>query len=656
MGTLTINADLVRIISQQYPDTSWTAEELAANSTGDSFLKYALVRFPAPSSINFRPITDLKTNFFCAPKAGSTSNFEGTVYLLDSPFDSSVSYNSQPGVSKSAKAFGYSSARYVAASFPGKDSVTDLLANGLRFFVLKGSLSTSLSQNPIYIELTYSDTDDFGYVSGSPSSGYIPKTGQTTFRWSWTPPSDILGTLSVTSCRFAYRKGTSGNFTFVNCGSDLSYMSTTGLFSDSDTVQWYPEITLSNGSVLVPVNSSGTAIVYSLTTVEPSLSAQGISPSGTIEDGSAPITFTWNAWNSVGSTPSGANLQYSTDDGSTWTDFGSVSGSAKTYTAAANTLPAGELSWRVRAINSENVAGSWSAALTFINVAAPAAPSVSSDAAPFATISWDATGQQAYEVTVDGVSCGVQFGTGKTFTLPQPLADGNHTAQVRVQGQYSLWSQPGSVTFTVANVPDGTIDLAGSFGADAQLLWNATSAETDFLIYRDDVQIGHTTANEFTDRRAVGDHAWYVLLRLTSGNYTKSNVVTGELTVDAPMIAPLAGGPWISLRLTDSSLAQQQFKYSKTYTLRHFSGSALPVLELTPYEDYSGTLQCAFPSDAEARPFEALRGQVVILKTRETVLIGGLMNLSKIRNPLYVAYQFTIEKIAVEEIVDDPGS
>lgn len=658
MGTLTINADLVRIISQQYPDTSWTADELAENASGDLYLKYALARFPYPSGIDYKPITGAKTYFYSSPKTGAygyTSPFQGTVYLLTESFDSSVTYNTSPHISSDSSIYGYTTSRYSGSSFPGKANVTDLLTNGLKFWVRQGTLSTSLTTNPIYIELTYSDTDDFGYVSGNPSSGYVPKTGQTTFRWSWTPPSDILGTLSVSSCRFAYRKGTTGNYTFVNCGSALSYTTTAGMFSDTDTVQWYPEVTLSNGSVLVPTNSSGVSYVYTLSTVEPALSAQGISPSGTIEDGSAPIKFTWNAWNSVGSTPSGANLQYSTDDGSTWTDFGSVSGSAKTYTAAANTLPGGELSWRVRAINGENVAGSWSSALTFINIAAPAAPSVSSDAAPFATISWDATGQQAYEVTVDGVSYGVHFGTEKTFTLPQPLADGNHTAQVRVQGQYSLWSQPGSVTFTVANVPDGTIDLAGSFGADANLLWSATSAETDFLIYRDDVQIGHTTGTEFTDRRAVGGHAWYVLLRLTSGNYTKSNVVTDELIVDAPMIAPLAGGPWISLRLTDTSLAQQQFKYSKTYTLRHFSGSPLPVLELTPYEDYSGTLQCAFPSDAEARPFEALRGQVVILKTRETVLIGGLMNLSKIRNPLYVAYQFTIEQIAVEEIVDDPG-
>ena len=659
MGTTIINADLVRIVSQQYPDTSWTADELAENAIGDLYLKYALARFPFPSGLAYRPITAVKINFFCSPRVGAggyIKSFDGYISLLKSPFDASVTYNAMPGGRKRTAIHGYSTAKYVSANPFGKAEAANLLNNGVAFEVLVGSLSTSLSQNPIYVELTYADADNYGHVTGNPNGGYVPKTGQTTFRWAYTPPSDILGTLSVSSCRFAYRKGTSGNYTFVNCGSDLSYTSTAGMFSDTDTIQWYPEVTLNNGSVLVPTDSSGVAYVYTLSTVEPALSAQGISPSGTIEDGSAPITFKWNAWNSVGSTPSGANLQYSTDDGSTWTDFGSVSGSAKTYTAASNTLPGGELSWRVRAINGENVAGSWSSALTFINIAAPAAPSVSSDAAPFATITWDATGQQAYEVKIDGASYGIHFGTEKTFTLPLPLTDGNHTAEVRVQGQYSLWSQPGSVIFTVGNAAAGTIDLAGEFGIDAQLLWDASPAGTDYLIFRDGVQIGHTANNTFTDRRALGMHVWYILLRQADGNYTKSNEVTGELAVEGPMISLLAGGPWISLRLTESSMARQTFTYHKTHTMRHYSGSPWPVIELTPYDDYAGEIQCAFKDENEARAFEALRGQIVILKIRDTVLIGGMMNLSKETNPLYINYQFTVEQIAVEEIVNDPNS
>lgn len=494
-----------------------------------------------------------------------------------------------------------------------------------------------------------------GAVSGSPSSGYVPKLADKVFRWAYDPPGSSDAPVSVTGYRFAYRKGTTGNFTFVSCGTDLSYTVPAGTFSDADTVQWYPEATLDTGQILVPLHS-GSPAVYTISTVEPAFTAVPVSPSGTYEDNSEPLAFTWTASNSAGTVPSGAELQYSADGGASWTTFGTVSGSALTYIAPANTLPSGQLFWRVRALNNENIAGAWSGSLDFINVSAPIPPAVSSDAAPFTTITWDAVGQQAAEVIVDGVSLGVLFGAGKTFKLSQPLTNGNHTVEVKIQGAYGLWSQPGVLVLTVENQPLGRIALEGAFGTDAVLSWTASDGGADFLIYRDGVQIGHTAETAFTDRRAVGAHEWHVLLRLADGNYTMSNVVTGEIVLDAPMIAPLAGGPWISLRLTDDGMAQQQFKYSRTHTLRHFSGSSLPVLELSPFEDVSGTLQCAFPTEAEARPFEALRGQVVILKTHETVLIGGLMNLSKARNPLYVSYQFTLNQIAVEEIVDDPDS
>lgn len=656
--TTTINADLIRIIGQNQPDTSWTAEELAANTPGDESLRYALVRFPYPSGLDYRPISAIKVNYYCSPRVWSaayTQEFSGRMYLLASSFDESVTFETRPDTVKNENVFGYSTARYVSSGAFGKADAANIIKNGLQFFVLIGTLSTSLSQNPIFLEVTHSDTDNYGSVSGSPSSGYASKTKQTTFRWSYSPPSNILGSLTVSGCRFAYRKGTTGSFTFINCGTSLSYTIPAGIFSDTDTVQWYPEITLSNGAVLVPATSSGVAYSYTLTTVEPAFTAVAVSPDSSYEDGSAPITFAWTASNSVGTQPAGADLQYSADDGTTWADMGSVAGSALTYTAAADSLPSGQLSWRVRAINSESVAGAWSDPLSFINVAAPAAPSVNTDAAPFTTITWDAAGQQAAEVVVDGVNYGVHFGAGHSFTLPRPLADGLHTAEVRVQGAYGLWSQFGSTTFTVVNAAAGTIDLAAEFDVDARLQWSASISGSDFQICRDGVQIGHTAFNTFTDRRALGTHTWYVLLRQEDGNYTKSNVVTGTLDPEAPVIAPLAGGPWISLRLTESSTTQQAFSYARTHTLRHYSGSPFPVIELTPYEDVSWTFQCAFADEAAARAFEALRGQIVILKAYGMVMIGGLMNLNKGRNPFYLAYQFTIEQIAVEEIVDDPN-
>lgn len=649
MATTTIYADRIQIIDPNAPNLAGTAESITAASK-----QQALLHFTIPTAVKNKPITQME--LFLYTERSYTAQ---AAWLLGS-FDASVTYNTKPSASSATTSIsGTTAAQYNSGTLIKswvKFPPYNVFAFGIRIQPLSAgtasTLSTSLTTNRPYLVVTYDSTDNYGKVSGTPASGYTPKNAAATFRWSYTPPDNTAEKPTVTSSRFAYRKTASGSFTFVNAGSALSYMAPAGTFADTDTVYWYPEITLSNGQVIRPTNTLGTAITYQLSTVEPAFTAVAVSPDGTIEDGSGPITFTWTASNSVGSTPSGAELQYSADGGSTWTALGGVTGSALRYEAPAGTVPGGTISWRVRALNSAGTPGEWSDSLSFISVAAPAAPSVSTDAAPFTTITWSAAGQQAYEVLVDGKSYGVRFGTGKSFTLPQPLADGNHTAAVRIQGAYGLWSQPGEAIFTVQNVPAGSIELSGEFGVDAELFWSASPSGEDFLVYRDGVQIGHTAGTELTDRRSLGTHEWAVLLRQANGNYTRSNAVTGTTSVEGTMIAPLSGGPWLSLRLTEASVPARQYNFSRSHSLRHFSGSALPVLELTPYENKTGSFQCAFKDPAEARAFEALWGQVVVVKSQENVITGGLMNLDKAQNAFYTAYAFTIEEIALEEVVD----
>jgi len=654
MATTTIYADRIQIIDELSPDTAATAESITGS------WKKALVHFTLPTELQYKAITNMAVSVYTTPVGNSP--YIAEVHALLGAFGTDVTYNTAPAFSSysmmppSGGAAGYKtgdlSYTVSGSSITRSFDVRSVLNNGIGIQAYtyqgygdKGELSTSLATNPPYLVVTYEDSEPTGSLTGSPRSGYAQKNQPLTLRANYSSPSNIAATLTPTQYAFYWRPGTSGSYTKLYEGPNNSYEVPANTFT-ADTVQWYAAVWPSHGSAL----ASG---LYTLSTVEPVFSATAISPDSTLEDGSAPITFIWTASNSVGSTPSGAELQYSTDGGSTWTTFDTVTGSALEYEAPANTIPGGTIQWRVRALTNNGTAGEWSSALSFLCIAAPAAPTVSTDAAPFATFTWSAEGQQAYEVTVDGVSYGVQFGTAKAFTLPQPLADGEHSAEVRIQGEYGLWSQPGSVSFTVTNAPAGTVTLEGSFGIDADLFWTASPAGDDFLIFRDGVQIGHTAASRFSDRRAVGSHSWEVLLRQADGNYTRSNTFTGTLTAESPVIGLLSGGEWLTLRLTETSLAPQTYRYSRVHTLRHFSGAAYPVLELTPYEDLAGTLQVAFADDAQAAAFEALRGQVVIYKHRDTVLTGGLTDFTKARNPFYVAYQFTIDQIATEEVLDD---
>ena len=421
-------------------------------------------------------------------------------------------------------------------------------------------------------------------------------------------------------------------------------------FPGAREIEWYVRAYSVDGE------SFADSPVYTFSTADSLATATPLSPVSSVEDGGAPISFTWAESNDSGSAPTGADVEYSTDGGVSWTSLTHIDGSETSYTVPGGFFSAGEIYWRVRAYNIDGVAGAWTSTF-FICVAAPDAPFVSTDAAPFATITWQSSGQLASRVTVDGVDYGVQFGAGKQFVMKTPLADGIHTVSVYVQGQYGLWSQPGTISFNVQNQPGDPVYLDGLFDVDASLFWNTTSLTADYLVFRDGALIGHTTENSFTDRFVLGAHSYYVVNRLSDGNYTQSNTVEGTMQVEQPQIALLAGGDWLTLKYSERSMAEQRFSWSKTHSLRHVAGARYPVLEMSPFEDGSGSYDAAFLEADAAAAFEAFRGRVVILKSREgKVLIGAVTSLSETVNTFYLSYTFTLQKIHWEDFVDDKNS
>ncbi len=414
----------------------------------------------------------------------------------------------------------------------------------------------------------------------------------------------------------------------------------------------YSQWNIFNSSVVSGSAHIATGTVYaSLPTISDTLAtATPTAPVNTVEDGSAAIKFKWTLANASGIAPTKTDLQTSTD-GTNWTNLATVTSGGTTYSVAADTFSAGTIYWRARAYNRDNVAGSWSSAVNFIVVAAPAAPTVLSDGAPFATITWRVEGQQAYRITVDNAVYGPYFGSEKTFTLSDYLADGEHTVSVEVQGNYGMWSAAGTYTFTVQNVPSSAVTLKGRFDIDAHLSWTTESAVDDYLIYRDGEQIGHATEKAYTDRLSLGSHVYTVVNRLTDGNYTVSNAVTGVTALSSIAIAALAGGDWVYLPLSDKSDAEQAFSKTRDYSLRHFTGSEYPELEMSSFSDFSGSYSCAFKCAKDAKPLLDLFGKTVIVKSRGgSVVVGPFAAYDRTQTDFYVVYSFSIPAMNCEGV------
>lgn len=490
------------------------------------------------------------------------------------------------------------------------------------------------------------------------TSGFLNPLIAQTFKWTLDPDGDYycLADFTQASATLYWRAGTSGTWTAETIsGSAQQITIAANTFPNGDsagTMQWYVEVTDQFGT-------TSQTPVYTVTTADSLISASPISPVNTVEDGNAVIRFFWNYSSPDGTAPTAYLIEYKDADHSAWTTLISQSDTNSYYDAPAGSFGAGTVQWRVSLTNQANSVGPASQAASFINVAAPAAPSVQVNAVPFAVINWTGSGQEAWRIEIDGRQIAQGFGGMNSYTLQNYLDDGEHNVRVFIQGVYGLWSEAGENVFSIENVSANTLTLSGSFGADAELSWTTESAAADFLIYRDGVRIGHTTTSSFTDRTVLGPHSWRVVNRLADGNYDISAYVTGMLTTDVSMIAALGdlNAGWIQLRLSAKSSSEQSFQRNRTYSLRHFSGAEYPVLELSPFTDLSASYDAAFlPEDSDAAGLEALFGQPVILKSRRgNVMIGALVRLSKSVEDFYNVYSFTLQRIHWEDFIDDAG-
>lgn len=660
---------------------SWTGSFTTTTidyTIGTDFYKNLLVAFSElPSAYRYKAIQSAGVAFESVIGAGDKKGVQ--LFQLETGFDaSSVTWNTKPAKGEGSSAYDYdnTAGTGVVRVYPYIQLI--FASAGLSESGIKATSHDGLKclQSPAFMlqAFPWENHRDMGYKIGafgiSPpvvrrailidvtvtskpqaakyAAGYVNPHVAQIFEWDLVPDGDYycFGEWAQASATFYWRNGTSGNWTSVPISGPAQQATLAAETMGSGDVQWYVTVTDDQGT-------TASSEIYTITTVDAETTATPIAPSGTIEDGSKPISFTWGAANDYGTPQGGATLEYSTD-GETWTTFATVTGSATSYDAPAGTFSAGTVYWRVKASNVDGVDGPTSDPLVFVCMAAPPAPVVSADDVPFATISWQSETQQAYRVRIDGVLYGPFFGTGKTFTVSAYLENGGHTAEVEVQNSFGLWSDPGTVTFTVTNVPGNPITLRGSFDRDAVLSWETEATAADFYVYRDGVQIGHTAGTGFTDRFVLGEHAYFVINRLPGGYYTKSNTVSGTMRSCVSAIALLEGGDWMELKLSENSETVQSFSYSRTASLRHVLGAELPVIETSPFRDGSASYDVSFADLSAAQRFESYRGALVIVKSRGgNVVIGFVSAMSKRMTDFYIAYNFSVTRIHWEDYIDE---
>ena len=299
--------------------------------------------------------------------------------------------------------------------------------------------------------------------------------------------------------------------------TDESYLSTSGIVSGTwSDVTISTNLTLTDNIVYdvyitatADDGSTATTPVAQFTTTDAIPVATCIAPSGAFTN--QEVTFVWSHSTDYGTPQYAYDLEYSSDNGGSWTTVASHVVTTA-MSAQATITDAGVYLWRVRTYNSNDVVGEWAEA-TFVNNAPASAPTnlqVSTKGRP--TVSWVSSSQSAYQVQFL-LGDSIAYDSGAVYTsetshfVNQYFNDTrSYTVRVRIYnalGEVSDWAETGyqqpsvtDVSFIVGGINGATITVEAADEFDKYFLLrnNKLIAEIgEELIYTDKFAVGQVS-------------------------------------------------------------------------------------------------------------------------------------------------------------------
>lgn len=336
--------------------------------------------------------------------------------------------------------------------------------------------------------------------------------------------------------------------------------------------------------------------------------------------------------------------------GGVWTTLQEEESSETSAVVPADKLSSGITAWRVRTANNDGVFGEYSEPAQVIFIVAPKVTGVTVSGNVRPTIAWQSADQQGYEIMIDGVTTGVQYGTEKSLVWNDLLADGAHVVQVRVVNRFGLFSQWAEATHEVSNVPQEvapvmTAALVGK--ADVQLMW-AGEGTAETLVYRDGELIGRAqSAGVYVDHTAYDEHLYRVRVVAADSNYTDSNEVRIAVPLRETMLAAL--GEWNWIELAYSATAEPPVRTAELaplYALNYYSGREKPVAEMSRHKSATYSVTYAVTKQ-QAAQLRGMMGKIVVHKRKGELIRGLLQSVSEART--WWGVDLTLQIVEVDE-------
>lgn len=384
---------------------------------------------------------------------------------------------------------------------------------------------------------------------------------------------------------------------------------------------------------------------YSIRGLKPNdkITVTTVKPKNTYAGSWDTINFEWTYASREGLAQKKYELQYKDTSHADWTALASAESANTNVNIPPNTFTAGIVKWRVRCTNANNKVSAWSEEASFTAQGKPPTPTVYATSSPRPEITWTGEGQLAYQIKVDDTVLYTAYSTDGQYKVKEHLSDGEHTAAVRIQNEYGLWSDWGTANFTVANTPGAAITLFAAGGEKATLAWTETDHEA-YYVYRDDIPIAKTTGHTYTDQMAIGTHK-YKVRGVTGDNYSMSNEVTVVLSVDIPEIAALSDMQWLKLKYSTAQNSPLGVSIYQDVAYQFYAGRRYPVAETSQQITKVYSFNVAFDDAAQAAAFEGLLGKTVVYRDQHNRLFTGpLMGYELSVDQFFSAFTCSIQQ------------
>jgi hypothetical protein len=395
-----------------------------------------------------------------------------------------------------------------------------------------------------------------------------------------------------------------------------------------------------------------------------------LDPVGAFKGNANIIRFSWTYNSSVGGIQKAFDLMWSTN-GSTWTTVSQTTSNTY-YDMPANSLPTGNIFWKVRCYNEYNEVSPESGISAFYATGVPTTPTITSVSTTSARpkVSWSAATQQLYQIQIlQGNNIVYDSGSVPSLSLQTHkvtkfLADGTYTAKVRVKNEFDLFSEWASYSFTLYTAKPNKPVLTLSQSKYSVTATSDIAENSYLLLYRSEydsnnfVCVGKVTVSEIIDYTVENNKQYQYFVRAVSSTETYSDSDISVVTspqINQSIISPVSDlGNVFEVKYNLNDRPVKNITANITSSTNYFSGRKYAVTEYDEHFNTVISLTFFIKTDTDMEQIHEIintKGAILYRDGRRK-LYGNISGINITDHPFGYAVGFVIIQTDYSEEVE----